>query len=116
MNINGENWLACLQRIDRDRAGPTRIAPLPHMCAGRRRYLNVSPGNLLSPPGIPALSLRQRGLLCLAGAEAYGSYCVLHGMRFSLSDLQGKLRGPHLPPLPKHTYEKFQGASLRSGT
>eukprot|EP00879_Flechtneria_rotunda_P029863 GHRR01032325.1.p1 GENE.GHRR01032325.1~~GHRR01032325.1.p1 ORF type:complete len:106 (-),score=13.84 GHRR01032325.1:561-878(-) len=31
MNINGQNNLACLSKVDRDPSKPSKVAPLPHM-------------------------------------------------------------------------------------
>lgn len=31
MNINGQNNLACLSKVDRDPSQASRVAPLPHM-------------------------------------------------------------------------------------
>ena len=55
MNINGQNTLACLCRIDRDTSKDSKIYPLPHSTSSRALPLittSCQPGaNYKLPPG-----------------------------------------------------------------
>jgi succinate dehydrogenase (ubiquinone) iron-sulfur subunit len=42
MNIDGQNTLACLCKVDRDVAKPTRVAPLPHMFVVKDLVVDMS--------------------------------------------------------------------------
>ena len=44
MNINGQNTLACLCRIDRDVSKPSKIYPLPHSESSASRARRASAG------------------------------------------------------------------------
>lgn len=42
MNIDGKNTLACLAKVDRDTAKPSRISPLPHMYVVKDLVVDMS--------------------------------------------------------------------------
>jgi succinate dehydrogenase (ubiquinone) iron-sulfur subunit len=42
MNIDGQNGLACLCKVDRDPAKPTKVAPLPHMFVVKDLVVDMS--------------------------------------------------------------------------
>ena len=42
MNIDGQNNLACLCKVDRDAASVTKVAPLPHMFVVRDLVVDMS--------------------------------------------------------------------------
>jgi succinate dehydrogenase (ubiquinone) iron-sulfur subunit len=42
MNIDGQNNLACLSKVNRDPSAPSRIAPLPHMFVVKDLVVDMS--------------------------------------------------------------------------
>ncbi len=42
MNIDGQNNVACLAKVDRDVGKPTKIAPLPHMFVVKDLVVDMS--------------------------------------------------------------------------
>ena len=42
MNIDGQNNLACLCKVDRDASAATKVAPLPHMYVVRDLVVDMS--------------------------------------------------------------------------
>lgn len=42
MNINGQNCLACLTKVEKDSPKPTKVAPLPHMFVVKDLVVDMS--------------------------------------------------------------------------
>lgn len=42
MNIDGQNNLACLAKVNRDPGAPSRVAPLPHMFVVKDLVVDMS--------------------------------------------------------------------------